>query len=92
MITLLMTKCGLSTAVSGMAGLWERLMDALVKKTRENAGRGASPTYGIIDSQGVKIAAASEECGIDEGKNKRAKTAYSHGHNGEFVGSRCPCA
>jgi len=50
------------------SGLWERIMDALVKKTRVKAGREESPTYGIIDSQSAKTVAASEERGIDGGK------------------------
>ena len=43
-------------------------MDALVRETRVNAGRAATPTYGIIDSQSAKTVAASEERGIDGGK------------------------
>jgi putative transposase len=55
------------------SGLWEKVMDELVKKTREKAGRNPSPSYGIIDSQSAKTVAASEERGIDGGKkNKRA--------------------
>ena len=50
------------------SGLWERLMDAMVKKVRINAGRKESPTYGIIDSQSVKTVSASQERGIDGGK------------------------
>ena len=53
------------------SGLWEKIMDALVKKTRENAGRNASPTYAIVDSQSVKTVAASEERGIDGGKKRK---------------------
>ena len=53
------------------SGLWEKIMDALVKKVREKAGRSASPTYGIIDSQSVKTVAASEERGIDGGKKRK---------------------
>ena len=53
------------------SGLWEKVMDALVKKVREKAGRNASPTYGIIDSQSVKTVAASEERGIDGGKKRK---------------------
>ena len=55
------------------SGLWERIMDTLVKETRENAGREASPSYGIIDSQSVKTDAASEERGIDGGKKPKAE-------------------
>ena len=54
------------------SGLWEGIMDALVKKTRESAGRETSPSYGIVDSQSVKTVAASEERGIDGGKKRKA--------------------
>jgi len=50
------------------SGLWEEIEDALVRKTRKNAGRAETPTYGIIDSQSAKTVAASEERGIDGGK------------------------
>jgi len=50
------------------SGLWEKIMDALVKKVREKAGRNPTPSYGIIDSQSTKTVAASEERGIDGGK------------------------
>jgi len=50
------------------SGLWEKIMDTLVQKTREKAGRKATPSYGIIDSQSAKTVAASEERGIDGGK------------------------
>jgi putative transposase len=50
------------------SGLWERVMDALVKKTRTAAGRTESPSYGIVDSQSAKTVSASENRGIDGGK------------------------
>jgi len=50
------------------SGMWEKIMDALVQKTRGKAGRTATPSYGIIDSQSAKTVAASEERGIDGGK------------------------
>ena len=60
------------------SGLWERIMDALVKKTRLEAGREESPTYGIIDSQSAKTVSASEERGIDGGKkNQGPEETYS---------------
>ena len=55
-------------------GLWERINDALVRKTRVNAGREASPSFGIIDSQSVKTVAASEERGIDGGKKQKVES------------------
>jgi len=46
---------------------------------RTNAGRKESPSYAIIDSQSVKTAAASEERGIDGGKNKGQEAAHRSG-------------
>jgi len=50
------------------SGLWEKVQQAVVEKTRLKAGRSASPSYGIIDSQSVKTIYASDERGIDGGK------------------------
>ena len=35
-------------------GLWEKVLIAVVEKTRLRAGRNETPSYGIIDSQSVK--------------------------------------
>jgi len=43
----------------------------MVVKMREDAGRKAEPSYGIIDSQSVKTVAASEERGINGGKKRK---------------------
>ena len=56
------------------SGLWDRILQHLVVKTREDAGRGPEPTYAIIDSQSVKTVAASEERGIDGGKKRKAES------------------
>ena len=37
-----------------ISGLWDKILEHLVKKTRTNAGREESPSYAIIDSQSVK--------------------------------------
>ncbi len=35
-----------------ISGLWDKILEHLVKKTRTNAGRKESPSYAIIDSHG----------------------------------------
>ena len=50
------------------AGKWEKAMDLLVKKTREEAGRKPAPAYGVIDSQSAKTTSASDDRGFDGGK------------------------
>ena len=37
-------------------GVWEKVMQFLVKETRIQAGRNAEPSYTLIDSQSVKTA------------------------------------
>ncbi len=54
------------------SGLWDKILQYLVTKTRERAGRTAQPSYGLIDSQSVKTVADSEERGIDGGKKRKA--------------------
>ena len=56
-----------------ISGLWDKILEHLVKKTRINAGREENPSYAIIDSQSVKTVAASEERGIDGGKKRKAE-------------------
>ena len=55
-----------------ITGLWNAILQHLVKTTRKNNGRKEEPSYGIIDSQSVKTVAASEQRGFDGGKNKGA--------------------
>jgi putative transposase len=66
-------------------GLWNRILQHMVVKTREDAGRKAEPSCGIIDSQSVKTVAASEERGVDGGKNERAKAAHRRRRDGKFA-------
>ena len=54
-----------------ISGLWEKVLQATVEKIRLKAGRNASPSYGIIDSQSVKTIYASDERGIDGGKKNQ---------------------
>jgi len=67
------------------SGLWDKILQYLVVKTRENAGCTAQPSYGLVDSQSVKTVAGSEEQGIDGGKNERTEAAYRSRCHGEFA-------
>jgi putative transposase len=55
------------------SGKWEKIMDALVKKSREQAGRTPEPTYCLVDSQSVKTCYNSEQRGIDGGKKSKGE-------------------
>jgi putative transposase len=52
-------------------GIWEKMMNELVKASRIKAGRNEHPSYSIIDSQSVKTTSASEKRGIDGGKKNQ---------------------
>ena len=60
-----------------ISGLWDKILEHLVKKTRTNARREENPSYAIIDSQSVKTVAASEERGIDGGKKRKVESGTS---------------
>ena len=51
-----------------ISGKWEKAMDLLVKRIREDSGRKSTPTYGLIDSQSAKTTLASTDMGFDGGK------------------------
>ena len=46
------------------SGLWDRILDHLVRRTRVKAKRNEVPSYGIIDSQSVKTVGGSKERGL----------------------------
>ena len=54
-----------------LSGLWDRILNYLVKLTREKARRNPNPTYAIIDSQSVKTISANEKRGFDGGKKRK---------------------
>jgi len=60
-----------------ISGLWDKILEHLVKRTRKNAGRKETPSYATIDSQSVKTVAASKERGIDGGKKQKAENVTS---------------
>ncbi|MBC8577456.1 transposase [Yanshouia hominis] len=54
-----------------LSGLWDKILEHLVEKTRKDAGRKETPSYGIVDSQSAKTAGASEDREIDGGKERK---------------------
>ena len=54
-----------------LSGLWDRILQHLVKLTRINAGRNPEPSYAIIDSQSLKTTSANEQRGYDGGKKRK---------------------
>lgn len=52
-------------------GVWEKVMQFLVKESRIQAGRNAEPSYALIDSQSVKTAYRSDRKGYDGGKKQK---------------------
>jgi len=51
-------------------GIWEKMMQDLVKISRIKTGRNENPSYSIIDSQSVKTTSSAENKGIDGGGKK----------------------
>lgn len=67
------------------SGLWDKILEHLVKVTRQKSGRNVNPSYAIIDSQSVKTVGPSKERGIDGGKNERQETAHCCRCDGKFA-------
>ena len=49
-------------------GIWEKIMNTLVEKSRVKNGRNANPSYSLIDSQSTKTTSKAVDRGIDGGK------------------------
>ena len=54
-----------------LSGLWDKILEHMVKVTRKNAGLEENPTVALVDSQTVQNSSVSEQSGYDAGKKRK---------------------
>ena len=54
-----------------LSGLWDKILEHMVKVTRKNAGLEENPSVALVDSQTVQNSSASEQSGYDAGKKRK---------------------
>ena len=54
-----------------LSGLWDKILEHMVKVTRKNAGLDENPTVALVDSQTVQNSSSSEQFGYDAGKKRK---------------------
>ena len=72
-------------------GTWERVEEALRARVREAAGRDATPSAAIIDSQSVKTTEKGAQRLRRWQKGNRTQTAHRGGHHGFTAGGGGSC-
>ena len=54
-----------------LSGLWDKILQHMVKVTRKNAGLEENPSVALVDSQTVQNSSVSEQSGYDAGKKRK---------------------
>ncbi len=64
------------------SGLWDSILQHLVKLTRQRAGLSKNPIQALIYSQSVKTTGAVEQKGFDMKKSRDSQSEFARYENG----------